>query len=100
VLLTVHALVMISGLLACALANRLYSPERFWVQWVALGWGTLFLIHLMIFTRGTLATMGGKKSGGPGGSELHAGKGPDRGRIEERFAGSSAANPGTERGPN
>jgi hypothetical protein len=63
VLLTVHALLMITGLLACALANRVYSPDRFWVQWVALGWGALFLGHLALFSRGTLATMGGRKSG-------------------------------------
>jgi len=61
VLLTVHALVMISGLLVCALLNRRYSPDRFWVQWVALGWGALFLVHLAIFSRGTLATMGARK---------------------------------------
>ncbi len=61
VLLTVHALVMISGLLACAVLNRRFSPDRFWVQWVALAWGAIFLIHLAIFSRGTLATMGGRK---------------------------------------
>ena len=61
VLLTVHALVMISGLLACAFVNRRLSPDRFWVQWVALAWGALFLVHLAIFSRGTLATMGGRK---------------------------------------
>ncbi|HEY2028082.1 MAG TPA: hypothetical protein VGH20_02645 [Myxococcales bacterium] len=57
-LLTAHALVMISGLLLCALLNRRYSPDRFWVQWVALLWGALFLVHLWWFSRGTLATMG------------------------------------------
>ncbi len=61
VLLTVHALVMISGLLACALLNRVYSPGRFWVQWVALVWAAIFLAHLAVFSRGTLATMGGKR---------------------------------------
>ena len=61
VLLTVHALVMITGLLACALVNRVYSPERFWVQWVALGWAAIFLVHLGIFSRETIATMGGRK---------------------------------------
>ena len=61
VLLTVHALLMVSGLLACALWNRRVSPDRFWVQWVALAWGAIFLVHLGIFSRGTLATMGGKK---------------------------------------
>lgn len=58
VLLTVHALVMITGLLACAFVNRVYSPERFWVQWVALCWAALFLVHLAIFSRETIATMG------------------------------------------
>ena len=60
-LLTVHALLMISGLLACALLNRRYSPDRFWVQWVALAWGAFFLAHLAVFSRETIATMGGKK---------------------------------------
>jgi ABC-type Fe3+-siderophore transport system permease subunit len=61
VLLTVHALVMIFGLVACAFLNRVFTPDRFWVQWVALAWGALFLAHLAIFFRGTLATMGGKR---------------------------------------
>ena len=63
VLLTVHALVMITGLLACAFVNRVYSPERLWVQWVALGWAALFLAHLAVFSRETIATMGGRKPG-------------------------------------
>ena len=63
VLLTIHTLVMISGLLVCALVNRRLSPDRLWVQWVALGWFALFLLHLWIFSRGTLATMGGRRRG-------------------------------------
>jgi len=47
-----------SRTLCCAFANRRYSPDRFWVQWVALAWGGLFLAHLWWFSRGTLATMG------------------------------------------
>ena len=62
-LLTIHAPVMISGLLACALLNRRLSPDRLWVQWVALGWFALFFAHLWIFSRGTLATMGGRRRG-------------------------------------
>ncbi|HZX94336.1 MAG TPA: 2TM domain-containing protein [Myxococcales bacterium] len=58
VLLTAHAFAMIFGLLACALVNRRLSPDRFWVHWVALGWGVLFLAHLWVFSRSTLATMG------------------------------------------
>ena len=61
VLLTIHALLMIFGLLACAVVNRRFSPERFWVHWVALGWGVVFLVHLAVFSRGTLATMGGSR---------------------------------------
>ncbi len=61
VLLTVHALVMIFGLVVCAFVNRRFSPDRFWVQWVALAWGALFLAHLAAFSRGTLATMGKKR---------------------------------------
>lgn len=62
VLLTVHALVMIAGLLFLALVNRRLSPGRFWVQWVALGWAALFFAHLVVFFRGTLATMGRRKT--------------------------------------
>ncbi len=61
VLLTLHALVMITGLLACAWANRRFSPERLWVQWVALAWGALFLAHLAVFSKSTMATMGKKR---------------------------------------
>jgi hypothetical protein len=61
VLLTVHALVMITGLLACAFLNRVYSPQRLWVQWVALGWALVFFAHLAAFSKSTLATMGGKR---------------------------------------
>ena len=61
--LTLHAFAMIAGLLACAAVNRLKTPQHFWVQWVALVWGALFVAHLMIFSRGTLATMGGQGKG-------------------------------------
>ncbi len=59
--LVLHALVMISGLLLLALVNRMRTPDVLWVQWAALGWGAAFAVHLWIFSRGTLATMGGKK---------------------------------------
>ena len=64
VALTLHAFVMITGLLACAVVNRMRTPDRFWVQWVALAWGAVFLVHLAIFSRGTLATMEGAREGG------------------------------------
>ena len=63
VLLTIHALVMISGLLVCALLNRRLSPDRLWVQWIAVGWFALFIVHLWVFSRGTLATMGRRRRG-------------------------------------
>src|SRR5712664_3985148 len=49
VLLTIHALVMVSGLLVCALLNRRLSPDRLWVQWAALAWGAAFAVHLSVF---------------------------------------------------
>jgi len=70
VLLTIHALVMVSGLLACALLNRRLSPERLWVQWVAIAWGAVFAVHLWIFARGTLATMG-RRPGRDGSAGKH-----------------------------
>ena len=57
--LVLHALLMIFGLLALALLNRMRTPDTLWVQWVALAWGGVFAVHLWIFSRGTLATMGG-----------------------------------------
>jgi hypothetical protein len=56
--LVLHALAMIFGLALCAWQNRVRSPDVLWVQWVALGWGIVFLGHLWLFSRGTLATMG------------------------------------------
>jgi hypothetical protein len=63
VLLTIHALVMISALLGFAFLNRRLSPDHLWVQWIALGWFALFLVHLWVFSRGTLATMGRRRGG-------------------------------------
>lgn len=56
--LTLHFALACAGLVVAFLANRFLTPETFWVQWVALGWGALFAIHLAIFARSTLATMG------------------------------------------
>jgi hypothetical protein len=64
VALTAHAFAMIAGLLACAIANRMLTPDRFWVQWIALAWGVLFAVHLWVFSRSTLATMGGRRRQG------------------------------------
>ncbi len=61
VALTLHAFAMITGLLACAVVNRMKTPDHFWVQWVALVWGAVFFVHLALFSKSTLATMGGQK---------------------------------------
>ena len=68
--LTLHAFAMIAGLLACAVVNRLRTPDRFWVQWVALAWGAAFLVHLWFFSRRTLATMGGRREIERGGRSI------------------------------
>jgi hypothetical protein len=59
--LTAHFFALVIGLAGVFVANRFLSPERMWAQWVALAWGLLFLVHLGIFARGTLATMGGAR---------------------------------------
>ncbi len=59
--LLLHAIAMMAGILAAAMANRFVSPERLWFQWVALAWGLAFGFHLWRFSRGTLATMGGSR---------------------------------------
>jgi hypothetical protein len=58
--LTAHFLVLLAGLAAAALANRFVWPDRLFVHWVALGWGAIFAVHLGIFAKATLATMGGR----------------------------------------
>ena len=60
-LLTLHFFALALGLVAAFAANRFLTPDRFWAQWIALGWGALFLLHLGLFSRATLATMGGRK---------------------------------------
>ena len=60
--LTLHFILLAIGLVALFLANRFLTPDRFWAQWAALGWGTLFAAHLVIFSRATLATMGGRRN--------------------------------------
>jgi 2TM domain-containing protein len=59
--LGLHFILYLAGLVAAFLANRALTPEIFWVQWVALGWGVLLLLHGIHFARGTLATMGGSR---------------------------------------
>jgi hypothetical protein len=59
--LTAHFFLLALGLCAAFGVNRFVTPEHFWAHWVALAWGIVFLLHLGIFARATLATMGGRK---------------------------------------
>jgi len=56
-----HFYLMVLGIVAAFAANRFTSPDRFWAHWVAIAWGVAFLVHLALFSRTTLATMGGRK---------------------------------------
>ena len=72
-LLVLHALAMIGGLGVCAMVNRMRSPGTLWVQWVALVWFAAFCAHLWIFSRRTIATMGGARRGRSAGASGGAG---------------------------
>lgn len=62
--LTGHFLALVFGLGALFVANRFWTPERMWAPWVALVWGAVFTLHLLVFARATLATMGaGRREG-------------------------------------
>ncbi len=52
-----HFVVMLAGLLAAGALNRFLTPSLLWVQWVAIGWGAAFAVHLFVFARRTLATL-------------------------------------------
>lgn len=64
-LLTLHFTLFVAGVAVAAWANRAYSPERLWFQWVALPWLGLLGAHLVSFSRVTIASMTGG-SGGTG----------------------------------
>jgi hypothetical protein len=59
--LTLHFVAFLGGMIGAFFANRTLTPETFWMQWVALGWGLLLAAHGVHFARATLATMGGKR---------------------------------------
>ena len=61
--LLLHALAMMAGVVVAAAVNRMLSPGRLWVQWVALAWAVAFGVHLWRFSRGTLSTMTGGRRG-------------------------------------
>ena len=58
-LLTLHFALFLGGLILAFWLNRSYTPDVFWIQWLALGWGAVLVAHGVYFARGTLATMGG-----------------------------------------
>ncbi len=57
--LTLHVSLWLAVLVAAFVVNRSYTPEHFWMQWVALAAGIALAIHGAIFARSTLSTMGG-----------------------------------------
>jgi len=59
--LNTHLALMLVGLAVVFFANRALSPDHFWAHWVALAWAAVFVVHLAIFAKGTLATMGGNR---------------------------------------
>ena len=59
--LNLHTALLVLGLGIAFGLNRSLTPDHFWAHWIALAWGVVFLGHLAIFARATLATMGRKR---------------------------------------
>lgn len=59
--LTLHFVVWMALLVGAFALNRRYTPEHFWLQWVALAAGVALAAHGAIFAHSTLSTMGGKR---------------------------------------
>jgi len=59
--LTLHFVVWMAVLVGAFVVNRRYTPEHFWLQWVALAAVVALAVHGAIFARSTLSTMGGKR---------------------------------------
>ncbi len=57
--LSLHFVGWLLVLVAAFAVNRHYTPEVFWMQWVALAAGIVLAVHGAIFARSTLSTMGG-----------------------------------------
>lgn len=58
-MLTAHFCAMVLVLVGLFAANRFLTPDHFWAHWVALAWLPFLAVHLTVFARSTLATMGG-----------------------------------------
>jgi hypothetical protein len=61
--LTAHFFALVAGVGAAFVVNRFVTPDRLWAHFVAIGWGVAFALHLVVFARATLATMGGRSRG-------------------------------------
>lgn len=61
--LNTHFFLLVVGVLVAFGINRFTTPGRFWAHWVAIAGAAAFGVHLAIFAKGTLSTMGGKKPG-------------------------------------
>jgi hypothetical protein len=66
---------MLMGLTVLAVVNRSLTPDHLWVHWAALAWGAMFLVHLSVFSRETLATMFKRRASEGSGDHAEA---PDR----------------------
>ena len=64
-LLTLHFGAFLGGMALAVALNRSLTPDRMWFQWLALPWLCLLALHLISFSRATLASMTGG-SGGEG----------------------------------
>lgn len=60
--LMLHFSAMVVGLMVLAIVNRSLTPHVLWVHWALLGWGVLFAVHLFRFEKGTMATMGRRRT--------------------------------------
>ncbi len=59
--LTLHVTAWMAILCGCFVVNRYYTPETFWLGWVALAAAIVLGVHGAIFARSTLATMGSSR---------------------------------------
>lgn len=59
--LTLHFVAWLIILVAAFVVNRSFTPDHFWLGWVALAAGVALAVHGAVFARSTLATMGGDR---------------------------------------
>lgn len=59
-MLTFHFVLWVAALVGGLFVNRHFTPDRFWLPWMALVALAALTVHGVIFARSTLATMGGR----------------------------------------